>query len=207
MEYKGYMAAVEFDDSSGVFHGRVANCGSDPIAAFEATDAWDLRPKFERSIDEYLARCKEDGVSPKPPIPNCKDVLTSVATADAAAANGLTVDSWVLHALLSALGSGESHSVNEPGWKLERVRVIDTGLLQSRPNGWLDDLGKRWEIIFFLLQPPCVKRIEFEPTSDQRNGLKPVRVARKENHKRWKEVSEGTCKESPRDYLGLVRTF
>ena len=55
MEYKGYLAAVEFDDSADILHGRVVNSGAYPIATFEATDAKALRRKFERSIDEYLA--------------------------------------------------------------------------------------------------------------------------------------------------------
>ena len=67
MEYKGYVATVEFDDSIDVFHGRVVNCGSYPVATFEAADARDLRGEFKRSIDEYLAWCEEDGVAPKQP--------------------------------------------------------------------------------------------------------------------------------------------
>ncbi len=39
MEYKGYVAAVEFDDSIDVLHGRVVNSGPYPIATFEAIDA------------------------------------------------------------------------------------------------------------------------------------------------------------------------
>lgn len=38
MEYKGYTAEVEFDDSVGRLHGRVVNTGAYPIATFEATD-------------------------------------------------------------------------------------------------------------------------------------------------------------------------
>ena len=204
MEYKGYRATVEFDDSIGVLHGRVVNCGSYPIATFEATDARDLRAEFERSIDEYLAWCEEDDVAPKPPDVHCGDVLTSAATADIAAANGLTVDSWVLRALLSSLGSDKSGGIDEDAWKLERIRVTDNGLLQGRPNGWLD-LNKRWEVIFFLLQPPCIRRIEFEPTRPPRHGLKPAKVVGRANHKQWREVSTGARNESPRDYLGLVR--
>ena len=37
-EYKGYVAAIEFDGSVGRFHGRVVNSGSYPVATFEATD-------------------------------------------------------------------------------------------------------------------------------------------------------------------------
>lgn len=69
MEYRGYVATVEFDDSAGVLHGRVVNCGSYPIATFESTDAQELRREFKRSVDEYLAWCREDGATPKQPFP------------------------------------------------------------------------------------------------------------------------------------------
>lgn len=67
MEYKGYMATVEFDDFIGVFHGRVVNCGLYPIVTFETMDVQDLRAEFEDSINEYLAWCEEDGVAPRLP--------------------------------------------------------------------------------------------------------------------------------------------
>ena len=67
MEYKGYLAAVELDDAAGRLHGRVVNSGAYPIATFEATDVDGIRREFQRSIDEYLASCREDGVEPKKP--------------------------------------------------------------------------------------------------------------------------------------------
>lgn len=67
MEYRGYAAEIEFDDSVGRLHGRVVNSGAYPIATFEATDVEGLRGEFHRSIDEYLASCAEDGVEPRKP--------------------------------------------------------------------------------------------------------------------------------------------
>ena len=69
MEYKGYLASVEFDDSADVLHGRVVNSGPYPMATFEATEARELRREFERSVDEYLKWCEEDGVEPRSPSP------------------------------------------------------------------------------------------------------------------------------------------
>ncbi len=65
IEYKGYVAAVESDEFVDRLHGRVVNSGAYPIATFEATDVDGIRREFERSIDEYLASCREDGVEPK----------------------------------------------------------------------------------------------------------------------------------------------
>jgi predicted HicB family RNase H-like nuclease len=67
IEYKGYAAAIEFDDSVGRLHGRVVNSGPYPIATFEATDVNGILAEFEKSIDEYLLSCDEDGVEPKKP--------------------------------------------------------------------------------------------------------------------------------------------
>ena len=67
MKYKGYTAAIEFDDSVGRLHGRVVNSGSSPIATFEATDVIGILTGFLRSIDEYLASCEEEGVEPRKP--------------------------------------------------------------------------------------------------------------------------------------------
>ena len=68
-EYKRYAASVEFDDSADVLHGRVVNSGPYPIATFEAIHARELRREFERSVDEYLRWCEEDGVEPRKPAP------------------------------------------------------------------------------------------------------------------------------------------
>lgn len=64
MTYKGYAATVEFDDSVGRFHGSVVNSCPYPIATFETTDAGTLQTEFQRSVDEYLLSCQEDGVEP-----------------------------------------------------------------------------------------------------------------------------------------------
>ena len=74
MEYKGYLASVEFDDSADVLHGRVVNSGRYPIATFEATETRELRREFERSVDEHLRWCEGDGVEPRRPFSGKLDV-------------------------------------------------------------------------------------------------------------------------------------
>ena len=64
IEYKGYIGAVEFDDSVGCLHGRVTNSGDYSIVTFEATDMEGIQREFRRSIDEYLACCEEYGIEP-----------------------------------------------------------------------------------------------------------------------------------------------
>ena len=70
MEYKGYIAEVEYDALSGFFYGRVVNtAGSYSIVTFAAKEERQLPEEFRLSIDEYLAWCAEDGVEAKPPLP------------------------------------------------------------------------------------------------------------------------------------------
>ena len=38
MEYKGYIAAIEYDESVDLLHGRVVNAGTSPVATFEASE-------------------------------------------------------------------------------------------------------------------------------------------------------------------------
>ena len=103
MEYKGYNATVEFDESVGRLHGRVVNSGAYPIATFEATDVEGLRHEFHRSIDEYLDSCKEDGVEPRKPFSGKLNVRLGPdlhqRVASAAAQSGLSLNGWIMQAL------------------------------------------------------------------------------------------------------------
>ena len=67
MEYKGYVAAVSYDNLAEVFCGSVVNAGSYSFATFEATDVKQLRKEFQFSVDDYLASCKEDEIEPAKP--------------------------------------------------------------------------------------------------------------------------------------------
>ncbi len=68
MEYKGYIARVEYDDSIELLHGSVVNGGPYSIATCEAADVQTLKDEFRISVDEYLASCEEDGVEPRKPL-------------------------------------------------------------------------------------------------------------------------------------------
>ena len=103
IEYKGYMASVEYDDSAEILHGRVVNSGPYPIATFEASDAKELRREFERSIDEYLVWCTEDGVEPRKPFSGKLNVRLGselhAAVAATAMTEGMSINAWIVHVL------------------------------------------------------------------------------------------------------------
>lgn len=64
MEYKGHIAAIEYDDSVGFCNRSVINSGNYPVANCEAPDVDMLNEDLRISIDEYLAMCEENGVEP-----------------------------------------------------------------------------------------------------------------------------------------------
>jgi len=101
MEYKGYVAELEVDESVDLLHGRVVNSGAYPIATFEAKDIEGLRKAFAASIDDYLASCDEDGVEPRKPFSGKLNVrlgaelhqrLHSVASMSGVSLNALIVE-------------------------------------------------------------------------------------------------------------------
>ena len=103
IEYKGYVASVEYDDSVGRLHGRVVNSGPYAIATFEATDVEGIRDEFRRSIDEYLASCEEDGVEAMKPFSGKLNVRLGSElhheVARAAEAEGTSINSWIIKAV------------------------------------------------------------------------------------------------------------
>ena len=67
MEYKGYVAAVAYDDLAQALFGTVVNAHPGFSAVFEATDVKQLRREFEITIDDYLDSCTEDDIEPAKP--------------------------------------------------------------------------------------------------------------------------------------------
>ena len=67
MEYKGYVAAVAYDDAAQVLCGTIVNARPGFSGVFEATDVKQLRREFEVTVEDYLSWCEEDGVTPAKP--------------------------------------------------------------------------------------------------------------------------------------------
>jgi predicted HicB family RNase H-like nuclease len=65
MDYKGYLARVEFDDEAGLFHGEVVN--THDVITFQGTCVGDLRQALIDSVEEYLAFCAKRGEKPEKP--------------------------------------------------------------------------------------------------------------------------------------------
>jgi len=59
MKYKDYLADVQFDDETGIFHGEVINTRD--VITFQGASIRELRKAFKDLIEDYLAFCKERG--------------------------------------------------------------------------------------------------------------------------------------------------
>lgn len=103
MQYRGYIAKVEYDDSVGLLHGSVVSSGGLPVANCEAADVDTLKKEFHRSVDEYLAVCEERGILPQPPFSGKLNVRLGPElhsrVAALAADGGVSINSWIKETL------------------------------------------------------------------------------------------------------------
>ena len=96
MSYKGYTARIEFDERDDIFVGRVL--GVRDIISFHGASVTELRAEFHLAVDDYLADCAEQGVSPNKPASG-KVMLrirpeVHAAAAIAAQAAGKSLNQW-----------------------------------------------------------------------------------------------------------------
>ena len=119
MEYKGYIAMVEFDDSVGMLHGRVMNSGDYPIATFEATDVEGLRLEFRISVDEYFEACQEAGVEPQKPFSGKLDLRLGASlhqrVTEAATEDGISLNAWIKQVLEEKVSPQQKRAYNRTG--------------------------------------------------------------------------------------------
>ena len=63
MEYKGYHGSVEYSASDHCFYGKVL--GIRALVTYEGSDAATIEQEFTASVDEYLALCELEGITPE----------------------------------------------------------------------------------------------------------------------------------------------
>ena len=108
MNYKGYIAKVEYDEDAQVFCGSVINTRS--VITFQGTSVGELKKEFELSVEDYISWCKEDGVEPEKPYSGKFNVRLSPElhekVATKAAIKGVSLNSYVTKALEDELMEG-----------------------------------------------------------------------------------------------------
>lgn len=65
LQYQDYIAHISYDPDIDRFMGRVINA-RDSITFYGKSTA-ELRREFKRSVDDYLAYCREEGLEPARP--------------------------------------------------------------------------------------------------------------------------------------------
>jgi len=65
IEYKGYIAKIDFDDDQDYFHGEVINVRD--VITFKGKTAKELKRELKNSVDCYLEFCKKKKRDPEKP--------------------------------------------------------------------------------------------------------------------------------------------
>ena len=65
LEYKGYIAKIDFNDDDEYLHGEVINIRD--IVTFKGKTSKELKREFKQSIECYIAFCKKKNKDPEKP--------------------------------------------------------------------------------------------------------------------------------------------
>lgn len=65
MTHDGYVAAIEYDEDAGLFHGEVVNTRD--VLTFQGRTVDELKTAFADTVADYLDWCRERGKEPERP--------------------------------------------------------------------------------------------------------------------------------------------
>ncbi len=101
IEYKGYLGVFNFEPDSGSFHGTVVN--TNDVISFYGSSVAELRREMRRSVEEYLAFCREQDRPPEKPFSGKLMLRTTPElhrkVALQAARHRLSMNAWVQQVL------------------------------------------------------------------------------------------------------------
>jgi predicted HicB family RNase H-like nuclease len=104
-EYKGYTGVVEFDPDARIFAGHVVDLRDEIY--FEGSSVSGLEASMVRAVDHYLSVCESRGEDPDRPFSGNFHLRLGPElhreAAAAAAAQGESLNSWLIRAVESAL--------------------------------------------------------------------------------------------------------
>lgn len=108
MTHQGYTARIEFDERDNLFVGRIL--GLRAIISFHGQTVDELRKEFIAATEDYLADCRQQGISPEKPASG-KMMLrvppeVHSAALIAAQATGKSLNQWAADVLGNAARGG-----------------------------------------------------------------------------------------------------
>ena len=62
MTYKGYLGSVSYSEKDQVFFGKIE--GINGLVNFEGESVKELTEAFHEAVDDYLAYCEDEGITP-----------------------------------------------------------------------------------------------------------------------------------------------
>jgi predicted HicB family RNase H-like nuclease len=63
LEYRGYHGSVEYSTPDRCLHGRIL--GIRALVTYEGVDTDSIEAAFRASVDDYLALCEAEGITPE----------------------------------------------------------------------------------------------------------------------------------------------
>ena len=101
LHYKDYSGSIEFSEEDAVFHGKVV--GIKALISFEGDSVSQITQDFHEAVDEYLAFCAENGLTPEKPFKGSFNVRIGSdlhrKAAVAASLKGVSLNAFVEDAL------------------------------------------------------------------------------------------------------------
>ncbi len=112
MEYRGYVARIEYDDSVNEFVGSTVNMRD--MLVFTGNTVDGLNKAFHEVVDEYLKWCAEDGVEPNKPYQGKLSLRIEPALHRevdiAASSRGVSINAFIESAISDALARNHVHT-------------------------------------------------------------------------------------------------
>lgn len=65
LTYKGYVGSIEISDEDNCLFGKVLDLPKDTMISYEGETVSDLKEDFKEAVDDYIAYCKESGITPR----------------------------------------------------------------------------------------------------------------------------------------------
>ena len=107
MTYKGYLGSVSYSDKDQVFYGKIE--GINGLVNFEGESVKELTAAFHEAVDDYLAYCEDEGITPDKSYTGALNVRLTPSIhrqiAMLALQAGLSINAYIKEALEEKVGA------------------------------------------------------------------------------------------------------